>query len=85
MKYMCEKKRVLLNKLYVKDVNWKYILISQSDSDVWFLCTYFIINVTIFSLKQLQDLAGDFPSQELLQISNYGIKNYWINCIKQKK
>lgn len=27
---------------------------------------------TIFSLKQLQDLVGDFPSQELLQVYNYG-------------
>lgn len=27
---------------------------------------------TIFSLKQVQDLVVDFPSQELLQVYNYG-------------
>lgn len=32
----------------MKDMNWKYILISQSDSGVWLLSTYFIMNDTIF-------------------------------------
>lgn len=50
---------------------WKYMLIPQSDTTFpHFLSQTF----TIVSLKPLQDLVGEFPSQELLQVCNYGIQ-----------
>lgn len=63
MKYMCEKEHVLLNKLYIWHVIWKYILIPQSDSSVWFLSTYVITNFYCFHFKTVPRLSWRFSSQ----------------------
>lgn len=50
---------------------WKYMLTPQSDITFPNLLSR---TFTIVPLKPLQDLVGDFPSQELLQVCNYGIQ-----------
>lgn len=50
---------------------WKYMLTPQSDITFPNLLSQ---TFTIVSLKPLRDLVGDFASQELLQVCNYGIQ-----------
>lgn len=60
----------------MKCVICKYILIPQTAEYNSYLPTSSQAS-TNFSLKHLQDLVGDFPSQELHQVCNSGKLQLW--------